>query len=268
MEAAVERISRAAGRPGGARPAIAGAHLEGPFLAVAGAHPPEHLPGAVDGAWLRSLPPGVAVVTLAPELPGALEAIAGLAGAGVLVALGHSACSFERAGEAAGAGARLVTHLGNAMGPFSQRRPGLLGAALSDDRLAVSMIADLVHIHPALLTMAFRAKGRGRAVLVTDAVAVAPGTGPTGAAGPPRMADGTLVGSVLAMDRAVANTVGAAGVSLADAVAAASTTPAGLLGRDDRGAIAVGRRADLVALGDDLRVETVWVAGREAWSTN
>ena len=170
------------------------------------------------------------------------------------MAIGHSACSLRtRPGEAAGAGARLVTHLGNAMGPFGQREPGILGAALADDRLAVSMIADLVHIHPALVRIAFRAKGaggqrprhrcRGRP---------RPPPAPTGpgrpAEEPPRMADGTLVGSVLRMDRAVANTVGAAGVALAEAVAAASTTPARLLGLADRGAIAPGRRADLVAL--------------------
>jgi N-acetylglucosamine-6-phosphate deacetylase len=129
----------------------------------------------------------------------------------------------------------------------------------------VSLIADLVHIHPALLRIAFRAKGPGRTVLVTDAVST--GT-PRRSAGeePPRMADGTLVGSVLAMDRAVAHAVGDAGIGLADAVAAASTTPAALLGLDDRGAIAVGRRADLVGLGAGLGIETVWIAGERAWS--
>jgi len=261
LEASLERIGRAARRPPALRPDIAGAHLEGPFLAVAGAHRPEDLRPSVDGAWLASLP-GVAVVTLAPELPGAIDAIADLAAGGVLVALGHSACRIEVARRAAGAGAGLVTHLGNAMGPFGQREPGLLGAALTDDRLAVSLIADLVHVHPALLTMAFRAKGPGRTVLVTDAVAT--GDGPVGG-GPPRMADGTLVGSVLTMDRAVANTVGEADVALADAVAAASATPAALLGLPDRGVIAPGRRADLVGLGPDLGVEGVWVAGERAW---
>jgi N-acetylglucosamine-6-phosphate deacetylase len=273
MEASLGRMAAAAARPPGNRPALAGAHLEGPFLAVAGAHLPEHLPTTVDGGWLARLSPGVAVVTLAPELPGAIEAIKGLVAAGVLAAIGHSACSFDQARQAADAGARLVTHLGNAMGPFSQRQPGLLGAALSDDRLAVSMIADLVHIHPALLRIAFRAKGASRTVLVTDAVAIDAGT--TTAAGtptdgePPRMTNGTLVGSVLRMDRAVANTadtVRGAGIDLADAVTAASTTPARLLGLDDRGEIAAGRRADLVALGPDLGVETVWIAGVQVWS--
>jgi N-acetylglucosamine-6-phosphate deacetylase len=262
MEAAVRRIRWAAARPPGPRPDIAGAHLEGPFLAVPGAHPPEHLRPSVDERWLGSLLPDVAVVTLAPELPGAIGAVANLTAKGVLVSLGHSACSVEVARQAADAGAGLVTHLGNAMGPFSQRQPGLFGAALSDDRLAASLIADLVHVHPAFLTIAFRAKGPTRTALVTDAVA----TGSTAVAdGPPRMTDGTLVGSVLTMDRALSNTVRVAGVALADAVAAASTTPARLLGLVDRGVIAPGRRADLVALGPALDVVAVWIAGRTAW---
>jgi N-acetylglucosamine-6-phosphate deacetylase len=269
MEASLERIARATGRAPEGRPAIVGAHLEGPFLAVAGAHPPASLEATVDGPWLETLVPGVAVVTLAPELPGAVETVEALARSGVLVALGHSACTFDIALGAADAGARLVTHLGNAMGPFSQRQPGLLGAALADDRLAVSVIADLVHVHRALIRIAFLAKGASRTVLVTDAVAT--GAGTTTAAevppdgSPPRMADGTLVGSVLSMDRAVANTVAGARIALADAVAAASTTPAELLGLHDRGAITAGRRADLVALGPSRDVETVWIAGREAW---
>jgi N-acetylglucosamine-6-phosphate deacetylase len=273
MEASLGRITEARARIGRPRPTIAGAHLEGPFLAVPGAHDPRHLRESVDGRWLTGLADQVAVVTLAPELPGALDAIEDLVVAGVVVALGHSACTFEVAEQAADAGARLVTHLGNAMGPFGQRRPGLLGAALSDDRLAVSVIADLVHVHRALIRIAFRAKGPERTVLVTDAVATgtATGTATTTAAGtaadagPPRMSDGTLVGSVLRLDRAVAHAVEEAGIALADAVAAASSTPAGLLGLDDRGAIAPGRRADLVGLGARLEVQTVWIAGQVAW---
>jgi N-acetylglucosamine-6-phosphate deacetylase len=140
--------------------------------------------------------------------------------------------------------------------------------------LAVSLIADLIHIHPALVRIAFRAKGADRTVLVTDAVAV-PATVTSSGSGdgggrrregdPPRMADGTLVGSVLAMDRAVANTAGEAGIALADAIVSASGTPASLLGLVDRGAIVAGRRADLVALGPGLDVERVWIGGEVAW---
>jgi len=263
LEASLAGVARAARRRGEVRPDIAGAHLEGPFLAVRGAHRPELVRAEVDAAWLESVAGLVRVVTLAPELPGALDAIAALSGRGVLVALGHSACTAEVAADAAAAGARLVTHLGNAMGPLHHRAPGLLGAALADDRLSVSVIADLVHTHPVFVRMAFAAKGARHVALVTDAVAT------TAGAGPPRLADGTLAGSVLTMDAAVSNVVNHSAVSVADAVQAASTTPARLLGLADRGAIAPGRRADLVALeptgAGAWRVQSVWVAGASAW---
>ncbi len=124
LERSLAGIAEAARRPGGGRPAIAGAHLEGPFVAVPGAHRPEFVRGRVDLAWLDSLGDAVRILTIAPELPGAIDAIAALRGRGVLVSLGHSACTAETAVEAAEAGARLVTHLGNAMGPLHQRAPG------------------------------------------------------------------------------------------------------------------------------------------------
>jgi N-acetylglucosamine-6-phosphate deacetylase len=281
LEASLARIAAAARRRAdGARPEIAGAHLEGPFLAVPGAHRPEFVRSEVDRAWLDSLGDRVRILTLAPELPGALDAIAALSDRGVLVSLGHSACTAEVAVEAAEAGARLVTHLGNAMGPLHQRAPGLVGAALADDRLSVSVIADLVHTHPVFVRMAFAAKSAGSergpgVALVTDAVATRREP-PHGAGSdrsvPPRLADGTLAGSVLTMAGAVSNVVRASGVALADAVGAASSTPARLLGLRDRGAIEAGRRADLVALepiGDDgWRVASVWVGGDAAWSSS
>ena len=267
--APLARIAAAAAarRPGGGapRPAIAGAHLEGPFLGGApGAHRPELIvPPDLD--WLGSLPPVVRMVTLAPEAPAAAEAVRLLAGRGVLVALGHSTATHHQALAAARAGARLVTHLFNGMGPFHHRSPGLVGAALADDGLAVSVIADGVHLDPLAVRLAFRAKGPGRVVLVTDAVAVG-GGGTAGldvavVDGAARLADGRLAGSTLTMDAAVRHAVVAAGVPLAEAVAAASATPAALLGLVDRGRLEPGRRADLVALSPDLAVEQVWVAG-------
>ena len=129
----------------------------------------------------------------------------------------------------------------------------------------MSLIADLVHVHPVALLLAFRAKGPSRIALVSDAVAVdAPDLRELGArfdGAAPRLPDGTLAGSALTMDRAVANLVRHAGVTLADAVRAASTTPADLVGAADRGRIAPGCRADLVALDADLGVVTTWIGG-------
>lgn len=280
-QSACERVALAMKEHPDRQPLIAGVHLEGPFITVIGAHRREFVLGSIDPKWVERLDPVVRVVTLAPEVAGALSAIPRLSEKGVLVSLGHSSCDTDEAHSAISAGARLVTHLGNASGPFHQRAPGLLGAALTDDRVAVSLIADLEHVHPDLLRLAFKAKGPDGVVLVTDAVAAEAGTvGPValiagqteGSAA--RLGDGTLAGSALTMDRAVSNVVTHAGIGIEMAVEAASTTPARLLGLSDRGAISVGRRADLVALrrcevsaedGPVLQVEAVWVGGRSSW---
>jgi N-acetylglucosamine-6-phosphate deacetylase len=220
-----------------------------------------------DTAWLARLPDVVRVVTLAPEAPSALDAVAMLAARGVLVSLGHSTADLEQATAAVDAGARLVTHVFNAMPALDHRRPGLVGAALSDDRLVVSLIADFAHVHPAVVRVAFRAKGAARVALVTDAVAWRSGrvAGRQIALrdGAPRLPDGTLAGSALTMDGAVRNCV-SVGIDLADAVAAASAVPARLLDLSDRGRIEAGAAADLVELGPELHVRATWVAGRQA----
>jgi N-acetylglucosamine-6-phosphate deacetylase len=267
--APLARIAVAAARPGDRiRPQLIGAHLEGPFLGGApGAHR-QHDIVAPDLDWLAALPDVVRVMTLAPEAPRASDAITALTGRGVLVALGHSTASFEQAEAAAGAGARLVTHLFNAMGGLHHRRPGLVGAALTDDRLTVSVIADGAHLAPPALRLAFRAKPAGGVALVTDAVAwagpAARGRGVTLVDGAPRLPDGTLAGSALTMDGALRTAV-AAGLGLAEALTAASATPARLLGLADRGRLEPGTRADVVALDQDLRVTGVWVGG-QVWA--
>jgi N-acetylglucosamine-6-phosphate deacetylase len=235
-----------------------GAHLEGPFLGGApGAHLTEFLqPPRLD--WLAALPDVVRVVTLAPEAERALDAIRLLAGRGVLVSLGHSTASYEQALAGIDAGARLVTHCFNGMGPLHHREPGLIGAALTDDRVAVSLITDLVHVHPAAISLVLRAKSSRRVALVTDAVAW------EGDGDAPRLPDGTLMGSTLTANAAIKNAVRHCGVSLVDAVRAASTTPADLLGLSDRGRIEPGARADLVALEPDLSVQATWVLGEPA----
>lgn len=263
--ARLERIAAAAARPG-ARPQIAGAHLEGPFL---GGRPGAHrarLVVAPDPTWIAELAPIVALVTLAAEVDGALDAIGALVNRRAVAAIGHSDATLAQAGAAVDAGARLVTHGFNAMSPLHHRHPGLVGAFLTDDRVAVSLIADGHHVHPAALDVAFRCKPDGRIVLVTDAVAWRAGRvgdvdlGHDGSV--PRLADGTLAGSALTMDAAVGFVVDRVGVGLDRAVRAASTTPAGLLGLTDRGALAAGRRADLIALDPvTLRCTETWIGG-------
>ena len=244
-----------------------GVHLEGPFLGGApGAHDPSLLVSAsLDwiSATLARFPGLLRVVTLAPEADDAAEVTRALHRAGVVVSLGHTTCTYEDARTFADAGARAVTHLFNGMKPLHHREPGLVGAALDDDRLTPSLIADLVHVHPAALRLAISRKRN--VVLVSDAIAIdAPWAASRGVReidGAPRLPDGTLAGSVLTLDRAVQNCV-RIGVDVDRAVEMASTIPSELLGLDDRGTIAAGSRADLVALDpDDHSVRAVWKSG-------
>lgn len=275
--AAVTALAAAAEHPPeGARPA--GIHLEGPFLNPArrGMQVPEHMRPPDDAAVDALLEAGhgqVRQVTLAPELPGGLEAVRRLAARGVVVALAHSDASFEQAVAAAEAGARHVTHCFNAMRPLHHREPGLAGAALALPGLTAEVIADGVHVHPAMLRVLWRARGWRRLAVVTDAM---PGAGaPEGRyrfggqdvtvrGGAARLHDGTLAGSVLTMDRAVATMV-AAGAPPRQAVAMASRVPAAIAGLSDVGALAPGRRADVLGLTPDLGVAWVMIGGRIAW---
>ncbi len=262
--AAAQRDAVASGLP-----RIEGVHLEGPFLGDApGAHPPELL-GPVDLDWLLGLldlQPGlVRLVTLAPEADRDLAATRALSARGVVVALGHSRCSFEQAVDAASAGATLVTHLFNGMGPLGHRAPGLPGAALDDDRLTPSLIADFVHVHPAMLRLAALRK---HCILVTDAVGV--GLDSFGQLvnerdGAAYLEDGTLTGSTLTMDRAVRNIQTLIG--LPRAIEMATITPARAVGVESYASHGIGARADLVALDRaTLEVVGVWLAGEPAYA--
>lgn len=258
-------------------PRIVGLHLEGPFLnpQFKGAHPARYLRAPdppLAAALLDAARGGVRMVTLAPELPGAREVIRLLRDRGCLVAAGHTGATYDQAQVAFSEGVTQATHLFNAMRPVHHRDPGIVVAALQNPQVAVSLIADFVHTHPAIVQLAVRLKGWERVALVTDAIATAGARGKVTRLGTrtvrvsdaPRLADGTLAGSVLSMDRAVAN-VTSLGVPLREAIQMASTTPAHILGRDELGRIEEGAIADLVVLNQDLHVLAVYAAGERIY---
>ncbi len=259
---------------------LAGVHLEGPWLSPSrsGAHQPGSLaepdPASVD-ALLSAGDGAVRMVTLAPELPGGIDAVRCIAAAGVVAAIGHTDATYDVAREALDAGASVGTHLFNAMRGLHHREPGPVGALL-ESGADVELIADGVHLHPAVLRTVFAAKP-GRCVLVTDAMAAAGAADGDYRLGPmaievrdgvARLAEdgsrqGAIAGSTLTMDAAVRYAVREAGLPLLDVVHAASTAPARVLGLDDVGALEPGRRADVVVLDAGLAVVRVMRAG--AW---
>ena len=251
-----------------------GFNLEGPFLAEVrrGAHNPAALrsPAEVPRSSLEPLVDGLRVVTIAPELPGALDLIRWLAGEGVIVSIGHSAATVAEARAGYAAGGRSTTHLFNAMTGVDHRAPGLAVAALLDDAVWVELIADGIHVATPLWDLIRRLKPADRLLLVSDALVLAgtgDGRGRIGGLDVEIVGDrlvlagtSTLAGSVIALDTAVRNLVGS-GASLPEAVAAAGRNQLAMLGITDRGQIAVGQRADLVELDQDLVVRRVMRAG-------
>lgn len=256
---------------------IAGVHLEGPFLSAqrCGAQDPRYL-RAPDRDALETVlrPEHIRMVTIAPELDGALDAVRRVAGAGMIAAVGHTDASHDQTVAAFDAGATVATHLFNAMPALLHREPGPVAAALNDPRVTVELINDGIHLNPAIVALVMRA-GAGRKAFVTDAMGAA-GMGDGAyrlgsmdvrvSGGVARLADGdTIAGSTLTMDRAVRNAVHAAGLPLPVAVAAAATVPAAVLGLDGEiGALRTGLRADLLILDDDLAVEEVYREGAPA----
>jgi N-acetylglucosamine-6-phosphate deacetylase len=253
-----------------------GFNLEGPFLAASrrGAHDPARLLGPADVArpQLEPLVEGLRLTTIAPELPGATELIGWFHSRGVAVSLGHSAATVTEARAGYAAGATSTTHLFNAMSGLDHRAPGLALAALLEDTVFVELIADGLHVDPALWPLIAQLKPTDRLLLVSDGIALAgtgDGRGWIGALEVEVVGErvtlvgtSTLAGSAIALDTAVRNLV-ASGIPLPAAVAAASRNPLALLGVSDRGRIAIGRHADLVELDPDLRVRRVMRAG--AW---
>lgn len=270
-----------AGPPPGFRGALPlGLHLEGPFLnpEKRGVHNPVYLRRPdVESIADWSLENGVRLVTLAPELPGALDVIRALCERGVTVSVGHSLAGYEEMRAALDAGLRYATHLFNAMRPLDHRSPGLLGALLNETRLVAGLIADGVHVHPAVVDVAWRCKGAAGLNLVSDGMAalgMPPGRYRLGDAlatvdsASARLSDGRLAGSILSLDQAVRNLMSFIGCSVADALRTVSETPARVLGLTDRGRLAPGCRADFVLLTDDLRVAATFVGGRRVTPLN
>lgn len=264
------------------RAVVAGIHLEGPFLCPddgpRGAHPREHCrpPDRATFDAIQHAAGGlIRLVTLAPELPGALPLIESLRRDGIVVAIGHHQADDATIDAAVRAGASLCTHLGNGSHATLPRLANYVQTQLADDRLAATFIADGFHIPQATLKNFVRAKTSARSILITDAIA--PAGAPSSAAGPlfegaAVLPDGRVVlegtdylaGSTLTMPAAVANAARWVGCPHADAVALATATPAAAIGRFDAGVLRVGATADLLVVdfGDTLRVRETWLAGR------
>jgi N-acetylglucosamine-6-phosphate deacetylase len=282
------RAARARGPRGSAR--VLPAHLESNFInpEFNGAQPIACLrepfgTASPDGTFsgreildvIASARPDVGIVTLAPELERGLDLVRDLVGHGHRVSLGHSGATYEQALEAVEAGARHATHLFNRMPPLSHRAPGLAGAVLEREEVAVEIVCDGVHVHPAVVRVAVAAKQPSGVMAITDGTA---GSGfPAGTVASlggrritvrdvARLDDGTIAGSVLTMDRAFANLVSMMGFSLVEAATMCSTSPARALGLVGFGTIAPGATADLVVLDRHLQVAHTIVGGTLAFS--
>jgi N-acetylglucosamine-6-phosphate deacetylase len=272
-EAELEAALRELPQDGNGAPHVLGAHLEGPFIAPRrlGSHPIAARRDPDVELLKRLLEAGrVAHVTLAPELPGALELVDFLRARGVTVACGHSDATAEEARAAFRRGARTVTHLFNAMRPFAAREPGLAGAALADPSVPVQVILDGVHLADDTAKLVWNVAS-GRVALVTDAVAAAGvGDGSYRLGGVEvKVVDGiarragVLAGSTVTMVESIRNLV-RLGASLEAALSAATEVPARIVGRHDVGRLRPGARADVVVVDDNLEIVRVVAAGRDA----
>jgi N-acetylglucosamine-6-phosphate deacetylase len=256
---------------------ILGAHLEGPFLSPArkGAHDPANLRPVDLGLVKDFVRSGVVrMVTFAPELSDAREAVRLFLEGGITSSAGHTDATYEEILSAMDSGLRVGTHLYNAMSPFAHRAPGAVGALLADDRARAGIIFDGVHAHEGALRVAYRQKGPEGLALVTDAMEAA--GMPSGEyelndrkvrldGGAVRLPDGTLAGSVLTMDVAVHNAVWMLNIPLHDAVRMATQTPAEILGISGKGRIIPGADADLVVLGQEGRIEETIIGGESVY---
>ncbi len=279
LASAIEKRESTTADGKGARPL--GIHLEGPFISHArrGVHPPEHLLAPTLATFERFWQAArgrIRMMTIAPELEGAPDVIAEAARRGVCVSLGHSDADFEAAERGIVAGARHATHTFNAMRPLSHntldhRSPGILGAVLTDRRVSADIIADGVHLDPAVVKLVASAKGPEQTVLITDAISATGmpdgryrlGSFEVDVRSGKCMSDGKLAGSVLTMDRAVRNLARFAEWDLSQAVAAASRNPARVARIANKGVLAVGADADFVVLSPVGEVLRTFIGGVE-----
>jgi len=259
---------------------VAGIHLEGPWInpRYKGAQKEENIAVPhLDGVRrLYELADGlIKVVTIAPEQPEALEAIAWLRERGVIASAGHTGATFAQAQEAVDAGVRHFTHCFNAMTGLHHREPGVVGAAMYHEHLSTELIADGIHVHPAVMNILYRVKSAERLALVSDSMrAAAMGEGSYDLGGQAvhvhgaeaKLADGTLAGSILTLNQAVGNMVTLSGVPLPEAVEMASGTPAAILGLAERkGRLEAGFDADIVVLGPAFDVQATFMGGKEVY---
>jgi N-acetylglucosamine-6-phosphate deacetylase len=287
LRAVLHQVRQARVAPAAGSARVLPAHLESNFInpEYKGAQPANCLRSATDGhrdgvfsgrdvlEVIEECRPDVGIVTMAPELPGGIELVRSLTAAGHRVALGHSGSDYDTAIAAIDAGARHATHLFNRMSPMTHRAPGLPGALLAREEVAVELICDGHHVHPSMCRVAVAAKGPEGVMAITDATS---GAGlPSGSRArlggqsiriteqAAFLEDGTLAGSTLTMDRAFRNIVTSFGGSLVDAALLCSTSPARALGLSGFGVLADGAVADIVVLDRAFRVRRTFIGGQE-----
>jgi N-acetylglucosamine-6-phosphate deacetylase len=249
---------------------ILGLHLEGPFISPRrlGVHPALMLEPAGENLGRVLALEQLRLLTLAPELPGAIEAIHRANQRGVAVSIGHTDATLAQAQAAIDAGARMFTHVFNAMRPLHHRDPGVVAAALTPSPAFAAVIPDGVHVHPQVLALIYRARGAAGMVLTSDKVGLDPNANaaPIAASNGHRAAqtgDGRLAGSLISMLDGVRLMVNEVGAGVGEAALMASTNPARILALPERGKLEPRCRADLIVLDPELNLKAVFIAGSE-----
>lgn len=271
IEKALCRIRKAMGESGGVH--VLGCHLEGSFIS-------KKFPGAQDDRYIlypddalvKRYGDVIKMITMAPEHGNAHGFIKSCVDDGIVISIGHSSATYDEAAEAIKLGARAVTHIFNAMPPLHHRNPGIIGAAMDSDDVYCELIADNIHVHPAVQRILLKSKGIGRLILVTDsmrATGMDDGRYEIGGQavdvkdGVARLENGALAGSTLTIDRALSNFRRNTGISIEDAVKPVTVNPARLLGIDGRkGVLRQGADADIVVIDDGFNVQYTFVKGR------